>query len=137
MIGSRFTVVRRSMALPQLAALLLSLGLGFQASLCPPGMDMGMEMSMPGGDVSGTTGDQSMGHRAGLHCVFDGSTNEDGRATCPFAVGGIGPCGTTVPAAGVLVATPAPVLSSGFSLVSDPSGHTDPLTQVLLPPPRA
>ena len=138
---SRSTAVRRLKALPQIAALLLSLGLGFQASLCPPGMDMGMdmdeEMSMPAGVLSLATVDPAVRHQAGLHCVFAASYNEDGQTTCPFALNGTGPCGTTVPAAAVLVWMPPQVLASQLSLVSNPSGHTDPYTQVTLPPPRA
>ena len=141
MMHSRRTAIHRLKVLPQIAALLLSVGLGFQASLCPPGMDMGMdmdkEMSMPAGALSPATVDSAVGHQAGLHCVFAASNNEDGQATCPFALNGSGPCGTTVSASAAVICMPLRVASSQFSLVSNPSGHTDPFRQVNLPPPRA
>ncbi len=136
MIASRFLIVRRLMALPQLAALTLSFGLAFEASLCPPGMDTGMEMSMPMGAGLSTGSDRFAGQQADLHCVFSASTDQDGRTTCPFAVGGVGPCGTTMPTPGVGLAVPSPIIVSGMRLVSNPHTHTDPFTPIQLPPPR-
>jgi hypothetical protein len=140
MTGFKFAIVRRSVALPQVLALVLSLGLGVRSSLCPPGMDMGMEMdmnmSMPAGGSSDMADDSAMGHEAGRHCGSAGSVDDDGRTTCPFALGGIGPCGTTVPAPGLAMVGPTPVFSEGFASVTEPSGHIDPSAQVNLPPPR-
>lgn len=127
---------RRWLALPLLTGLSLSWALGARASLCAPGMDTGMEMSMPT-EPSGGGQDTRAAHDRGTHCMTAPSNNEDNQTTCPFAINGTGPCGTTVPAPAVLVRTVPQALPSQFSLVSYPTRHPDPFTQVHLPPPRA
>ena len=135
--------IRRLKAAPQLAALGLSLAVGFQASLCPPGMDMGMEMSA-GMDMAGPAADLPMPgaaraqrHAAGLHCVFGSSMDGDGRPTCPFAVGGIGPCGTTPPIPGVMTTPPTLAVLHKVQGERGSLRHVDPFRQVHHPPPRA
>ncbi len=129
--------VRRVVALPQLTALLLSLGLGFELSACPPGMDMGMEMPMPMDASSQTTLDQGPGEESGMDCPFSGSLDDKGRASCPLAVGGIGPCGTGAPVPTEQVTAGRPLPLSVFTYVSATSGHADFSETIQLPPPRA
>ena len=71
--------VRRVVALPQVTALLLSLGLGFEVSVCPPGMDMGMEMPMPMDAAPRTAPEQGPGEDQGMDCPFSGSLDDEGR----------------------------------------------------------
>jgi len=118
-----------------LSSLFVSLGLGYEVSLCPPGMDMGTDMATGGSMGAGSA--QPASPVDGSHCRFSGSTNDDGRSACPLAVGGIGPCGTTVPAPALSFEASSRVFSSGLALVSDPPGHEDAATRVPLPPPRA
>jgi hypothetical protein len=129
--------VRRVVALPQLTALLLSLGLGFEVSACPPGMDMGMEMPMPMDAASRTTLENGPGEDRAMDCPFGGSLDAQGRTTCPLAVGGIGPCGTSAPAPAELVTVGPPLLPSVFTDVSTTSAHADFSVTIQLPPPRA
>ncbi len=129
--------VRRVVALPQLTALLLSLGLGFELSACPPGMDKGMERPMPMDAASRTALEQRPGEDQGMDCPFSGSLDDEGRASCPLAVGGIGPCGTGEPAPAELVTAGPPLLPSVFTYVSTTSGHADFSETIQLPPPRA
>ncbi len=128
---------RRVVALPQLTALLLSLGLGFELSACPPGMDMGMEMPMPINAASRATLEHGPGEDRAMDCPFGGSLDAQGRTTCPLAVGGIGPCGTSAPAPAELVTAGPPLLPSVFTYVSTISGHADFSQTIQLPPPRA
>ena len=129
--------VRRVIALPQLTALLLSLGLGFELSACPPGMDMGMEMSMSMDAASRTTLEHGPGEDRAMDCPFGGSLDAQGRTTCPLAVGGIGPCGTSASAPAELVTAGRPLPLSVFTYVSATSGHADFSKTIQLPPPRA
>ena len=129
--------VRHLFALPQLAALLLSLGLELEVSLCPPGMHMGMEMPMSADARFPETVQHGPGEDRGMDCPFDGSLDDERRATCPLAVGGIGPCGTSAPAPGGLVAAPRQIPLSELAYVSGTSGHADFSESVQLPPPRA
>ena len=62
MSNPRLRAARRLKAMPLLTALMLSVGLAFQASLCPPGMDMGSEMEM-------TMGVGSAGQTSGICAV--------------------------------------------------------------------
>lgn len=130
----RTASVRRLTALIQVAALMLSLGLQFGVSLCPPGMDMGMDMDM---SIVVEGGDDTGHHDDGSACPFAGSPNEDGRTTCPFAVGGVGPCGTTVPAPSAMIASVALAGSSQLFTIARVSGHKDVIPKLQLPPPRA
>ncbi len=129
--------VRRLVALPQLTALLLSLGLGFEVSVCPPGMDMGMEMPMPMDAASRTALEQGPGEDQGMDCPFSGSLDDEGRASCPLAVGGVGPCGTSAPAPTELATAPREIPLSVFAYVSATSAYADFFKTVQLPPPRA
>lgn len=114
------------MALPQLAALLLSLAVGYEVSLCPPGMDMGMDMS-----VAAEAG--GAGH---MDCPFGGSMTEEGDMSCPLAPGGAGPCGTSVGVANTHTATlPIDVAARVAQLPCD-SGRSEWFRPILLPPPR-
>lgn len=129
--------VRRTVAWPQLVALLLSLGLGFQVSVCPPGMDTGMEMPMPMDAGSPVALGQSPGDASGMECPFSGLLDEDGRASCPLAVGGIGPCGTNAPVPSESVTVVSSLSLRVFAHTSVPSGHEDFSLAIQLPPPRA
>ncbi len=131
--------VRRIVALPQFTALLLSLGLAIEVSVCPPGMDMGMEMPMPMpmDARSRTALERGPGEDQGMDCLFSGSLDDEGRASCPLAVGGIGPCGTSALAPTELVTAGRPLPLSVFTYVSATSGHADFSETVQLPPPRA
>jgi hypothetical protein len=129
------TRVHRLLALPQLTALLLSLGLAFEVSVCPLGMDMGMEMP-PAMDATGQTG-IGPGAGSGMDCPFMGSLDDEGQQGCPLAVGGIGPCGTSAPAPTELVTAPRSSPLSAVAYVSATSGHADFSETIQLPPPRA
>ena len=118
---------RSLMALPQLAALLLSLAVGYEVSRCPPGMDMGMDMS-----VAAEAG--VAGH---MDCPFGGSMNGEADTSCPLAIGGIGSCGTSVGVANAHAATlPIDVAARVAALPLD-SGRSEWFRTILLPPPRA
>ena len=132
------TPVHRLTASIQLAALVLSLGLQFGVSLCPPGMDRGMDMDMPMvAEAGGVPSDDSAHHNNGSACPFAGSPTQDGGTTCPFALDGIGPCGTTVPAPSAVIASITPARVGQFITLARVSGHTDVPPHVHLPPPRA
>lgn len=117
------------MAMAQLLALLLSLGLSFEVSACPPGMDTGMEMPMP------AAGEHHV--RDGMDCPFGGAMDEDGRANCPLAVGGIGTCGTNAPTPGHFVEAALPEAFAAPPLVSATVARLDYSADVQLPPPRS
>jgi hypothetical protein len=127
---------RRLSALPQIAAWLLSLGFGFEVSACPPGMDMGMDMPMSL-QVAPAMGDDHGGMGSGMDCPFGGSMDDEGRAGCPFAVGGIGPCGTSTTAPAALATDIRSMPLAVFGYVSAVSEHTDFFESVRHPPPRA
>lgn len=115
---------RTLMALPQLAALLISLAVGYEVSLCPPEMDMGMDMS-----VASEAGDA--GH---MDCPFGGSMNEEGDMSCPLAVGG--PCGTSVGLANTHTASLPIDLAASVAELPRDSGRSEWFRPILLPPPR-
>jgi len=127
--------VRRMMAVPQLAALFLSLSLGFQVSVCPPGMDAAMEMPMDSGS-SIALGHSPVGG-SGMECPLSDLLDDNGPASCPLSVGGVGPCGTSAPVPSELVTVGRPLPLSVFTLVSVISGHEDYSQAIQLPPPRA
>ena len=117
---------RGLMALLQLAALAVSLGVGVVVSQCPPGMDMGMDMS---------TAIDAAPHGPG-NCPFGGSMNEEGDMSCPLAIGGIGPCGTGAVASSDPVMSLALAPPARFVEVSRETGHSDGFRAIHLPPPR-
>jgi hypothetical protein len=128
---------RRLIALPQLAAWLITLGLGFEVSACPPGMDTGMDMPM---SVTMEDRESVEGHPhpgSGMDCPFSGSMDDSGQGHCPLAVGGIGVCvgaGASTPGVSVAVIPAASVgeLSQVFVARWRPS-HAP---EIQLPPPR-
>lgn len=119
-------LTRSLMALPQLAALPLSLAVGHEVALCPPGMDMGMEMS-----VASEAG--GPGH---MDCPFSGSLDEEGDMSCPLAVGGAGPCGTSVGVANTHSTTLPIDLAVRVAALPRDSGRYEWFRPILLPPPR-
>ncbi len=114
------------MALLQLAALAVSLGVGVVVSQCPPGMDMGMDMSLATDAAPHGPGD----------CHFAGSMNDEGDTSCPLAVGGIGPCGTSAVASSDPVMSLAITPPARFAEVSHETGYSDGFRAIHLPPPR-
>ena len=112
------------MALPQLAALALSLGIGLEVSLCPPGMDMGMDMAA-----------QETTHGP-MDCPFASTGGEHGMS-CALAVGGIGPCGTSAAAPPTPTVMPTVFPAQNLVETSVLTGHTDVPRTIKLPPPRA
>ncbi len=117
---------RSLVALPQLAALLLSLIIGHEVSRCPPGMDMGMDMSA-----------SEAGNSGHMDCPFAGAMTQGGDVSCPLTVGGIGPCGAS---AGVAIdpAKMLPIdLAAGVVAPARDSGRYEWFRTILLPPPRA
>ena len=114
-------LTRTLMALPQLAALLLSLAVGYEVSLCPPGMDM---------SVASEVGDA--GH---MDCPFGGSMNDEGDMSCPLSVGG--PCGMSVGIANTHTATLPIGLAARVTELPRDSGRSEWFRGILLPPPRA
>ena len=123
----RLPVPTRSlMALPQLVALLLSLAVGHQVSRCPPGMDMGMDMS-----VASEAGEA--GH---MDCPFGGSMNEEGGMSCPLSVGGAGPCGTSAGVANTPHVTLSIDGTANAAELPGDSGRSEWYRPILLPPPR-
>lgn len=114
------------MALLQLATLGVSLGVGVMVSQCPPGMDMGMDMSMVTDAAPHGPGD----------CPFGGSMNEEGDMSCFLAVGGIGPCGTSVVASGDPVMSLVLTPPASFADVSRDTVQSDGFRTIHLPPPR-
>lgn len=135
---SALSRVRRRTALLLLGAWLLVLGLGFEVSACPPGMDTGMEMAMPTDGGGQASEDGHAPTTGGMECPFGGVMDDEGRTSCPLAVGGIGVCagaGATSPSEAASFASlnwadeaPLVVLAA-----SGPS----PTTEIQLPPPRA
>ena len=126
----RLHAVRRLRSVFLLTALLLSVGLGVQSSLCPPGMDMGSEMEMG-------MGDGPAGEPAGPHCPFGASTDGDGGATCPFAVGGVGPCGTAAPVPAIAALTTPSAFVVEIPRVAGAPAPLELFQRVHSPPPRA
>jgi hypothetical protein len=118
---------RRLLGLLQLAGVLVSLGVGLQVSRCPPGMDSGMDMPM-----TADAGDA--GHQ---ECPFMGSPNEQGDMSCPLAVGGIGPCGTSSVAPARQIVDQFLGAPSMFIETPRDSGRSDGFRAIHLPPPRA
>jgi hypothetical protein len=90
-------------------------------------MDKGMEM----------LASSDSGESGPMECPFGGSTDDEGDTSCPLAVGGTGPCGTSVAAA----QDQAVILSlSPLARVVHVSGdmlHPDGFRAINLPPPRA
>jgi len=141
----RSRAARRATGAGLFATWMLALSLGFGVSLCPPGMDMGSDMAMGGMmnmrmDMAEGPGMTSIDPSrtptpSGPQCPFAG--DEDGGHGCPFALDGVGPCGTTASApAGVVVgAIQAP--STLEALVRALTVYSDIPTAVQLPPPRA
>jgi hypothetical protein len=112
---------RRSMAMAQVLALSLSLGLSFEVSACPPGMDTGMEMPMPD---------------SAMDCPFGGSMDDDGGASCPLAVGGIGTCGTNAPTPAESSVTAHPRALGAAPFVGTAASRAEFSGDIQLPPPR-
>lgn len=81
---------RRRYAVLLLGLLVMSIVTNFEASLCMPGMAMGDDAPMG----SMVMEDAASG---GAHCGTLVGTSDDGTPLCPFAVGGVGPCGTAPP----------------------------------------
>ena len=130
MSSSRLRAARRLKSMPLLTALMLSFGTGFQASLCPPGMDMGSEMVMA---MDEAPTEQS----TGVHCALGTSMNEDGGTSCPLSVGGTGPCGTTAPVPAVAFLIGPPPSQIDFPPITARSAPSELFTRVHRPPPRA
>lgn len=119
-------LTRGLMALPQLAALALSLGIGLEVSLCPPGMDMGMSMDMSAQETT----------QGPMDCPFAATDGEHGMS-CALAVGGIGPCGTSAAAPTTPTIMPTVFPAKHFVETSVLTGHADVPRTIKLPPPRA
>jgi hypothetical protein len=128
---------RRLIALPQLAAWLITLGLGFEVSACPPGMDTGMDMPM---SVTMEDHGSMEGHPhpgSGMDCPFSGSMDDSGQGHCPLAVGGVGVCvgaSASSPSVSVAVLPAASVGTPSPSFVA--RWLPDYATEIQLPPPR-
>ena len=127
---------RRWLSLPLVIALSLSWALGVQASLCAPGMDSGMEMSRRA-EITGGTQDAHAAHARADHCTSILSDSEESQTTCPFAINGVGPCGTTAPAPARRVVSLPESTSELAAIVSEPTAHTNPFALIQVPPPRA
>ncbi len=124
----RFTPpTRRLAALVQILGVLASLTVGLQVSQCPPGMDMGMDMSMSEGE----------GHSNPMECPFRGPSDEHGDMSCPLAVGGLGPCGTGSVAPSELVVRLSLGSATAHAEAPRDSSHADGFRTIELPPPRA
>lgn len=117
-------LTRSLMALPQVAALLLSLWVSVEVSQCPPGMDM--EMDMPAQEITGGP----------MDCPF-ASTGGEHDMSCALAVGGIGPCGTSAAAQPKPTIMPTVFPAQNLAETSVPTGHADVPRAIKLPPPRA
>ena len=112
---------RRLHASVLLLALLIAQGAGFEASLCPPGMETGMDM----------------GRASSTHCTVSTGVDDSGRTTCPFAVAGIGHCGTGAPVPTAATAVSIPLRASRAQPIEAPVGRPDHSISTPVPPPRA
>ena len=117
---------RTLMALPQLAAIVLSLVVSQQVSLCPPGMESG----------SGMLQASAPGEPGPMDCPLGGSMDEEGNMSGPLAVGGPGPCGTSAAAASYNVALLPLDVSQGIIERHRSSGRFDRYLSVAIPPPK-
>jgi hypothetical protein len=109
------------MAMAQVLALSLSLGLTFEVSACPPGMDTGMEMPLPD---------------SAMDCPFGGSMDDEGGSSCPLAVGGIGTCGTNAPTPAASSATAHLRALGAAPFVGTAASRVEYSADIHLPPPR-
>ena len=88
-------------------------------------MGMDMPVASEGGDG---------GH---MDCPFGGTMNEEGDMSCPLAVGGVGPCGTSAGVANTHSMTlPVDIAARVAELPRD-SVRPEWFRTILLPPPRA
>ena len=129
---------RRLLALPLVVGLALSWAVEVGASLCTSATamaddaDMRMPMHTAAADVM-EGGLEHQGEHGNPACppVDDADT-----PLCPFAVGGTGPCGTTVPAPGVATLIPQIALERSFRVDERVSAAADRSPSIPLPPPR-
>ena len=126
---------RRLLALPLLVALVSSWALEVGASLCTATSGAGADMRMAMDMASSAAEEAPPHHGSGEHagCPPEG---EPDRASCPFAIGGVGPCGATssAPAAAASWIPDAPGRAS--RLVDVASGLVERADPIPLPPPR-
>ncbi|HEV2131047.1 MAG TPA: hypothetical protein VGR27_08090 [Longimicrobiaceae bacterium] len=107
---------------------------GVWASMCPPGMEAGMNMMAQMDGASGS--DMGGMHHASPSAPDDSGTSRSGTPPCPFAVAGVGSCvAASLPATGTSV---QPLLAATSVVTLSPDAGRDLLlVTTLFHPPRA